>query len=179
MDFVTIDSTIVSLESTLSKLYKQAFGSEPQADQRYADFILAFVQGIVTYKSDQSQFGHGEYYMYPAETLKSQKGDCEDSSILCAALFKKAGFTAALLTLPGHMMAGVVLTSYSAPDIEDYGEILKQTIGGKTYYACETTLDSFQPVGVSYGTSSGHMYSHYLNSGIVGQGAYTFYEVPA
>lgn len=179
VDFVEVNDTVTSLESTLSKLYKQAFGTDPQADQKYADFILAFVQGSISYVTDQTQYHFSEYYAYPAETLKHQKGDCEDTAILCATLFKQAGFTAALLTLPGHMMAGVVLTDYSAPDIGDYGEILSQTIGGKTYYACETTLDSFEHVGVSYGSHNGYMYSHYLNSGVVGQGAYTFYEVPA
>ena len=178
VNFVEVNDTITSLESTLSNLYKQAFGKNPVADQSYADFILAFVQGAIAYATDDSQYHHLEYYAYPAETLYSKKGDCEDTAILCAALFKKAGFTAALLTLPGHMMAGVVLSSYETPDHDD-GEILCQKIGGKTFYACETTLDSFQPVGVSYGMEGSHFYSHYLNSGKVGQGAYTFYEVPA
>ena len=179
VDFVEINSTVIGLEATLAKLYKQAFGTDPQADQAYADFILAFVQGAITYMTDQNQYGYAEFYTYPTETLYSKKGDCEDTAILCAALYKQAGFTAALLTLPGHMMVGVALSAFTTPSYADSGEILKQTIGTRTFYAGETTVDSFQPVGVSYGSHKGYMYSYYLNAGIVGQGAYTFYEVGA
>ncbi len=179
VDFVEVTDTVTAMEDTLAKLYKQVFGTDPEADQRYADFILAFVQGSVTYMTDQNQHGYSEYYAYPAETLYTKRGDCEDTAILCAALYKAAGFTSALLTLPGHMMVGVVLSSYTVPSYDSSGEILSQTIGGKTFYAGETTLDSAQPVGVSYGSNDGWMYSSYLNSGVVGQGAYTFYEVPA
>ena len=77
------------------------------------------------------------------------------------------------------MMVGVALSSYTTPSYADSGEILKQKIGTRTFYAGETTVDSFQPVGVSYGSHKGYMYSYYLNAGIVGQGAYTFYEVGA
>ena len=180
VDFVQYDNdTITSAVATLAKLYKQAFGTEPQPDQRYADFILAFVQGSISYVSDQNKYGYTEYYAFPVETLNKKTGDCEDTAILCAALYKKAGFSAALLLLPSHMMVGVALSEYQVPDHGDYGEILSQSIGGKTFYAGETTTDSPQPVGVNYGTNDHHYYSYYLNKGIIGQGAYTFYEVTA
>ncbi len=175
-DFVVLDSYTAAVVDALAELYESAFGKAPACDQAYANFILAYVQVAFTYMTDTLQYGQSEYYAYPVQTLVNLKGDCEDTSILCAALYKQAGFDAAVLIVPEHAMAGVALDSYTAPSIST-GEILSQTVGGKTYYACETTTDSFQPVGVNYSSYSGHLLSYYLNRGKIGQGLYTFYEV--
>ncbi len=175
-EFVITDDNTAALVDALAGLYQQAFGTAPSADQKYANFILAFVQCVYEYTSDTLLYGQSEYYAYPVETMYHVAGDCEDTSILCAALYSQAGFSAAVLIVPEHAMAGVALDSYTAPSISS-GEILSQTIDGKTYYACETTVNSYQPVGINYGTYNGHLLSYYLNRGRMGQGMYTFYEV--
>ena len=95
------------------------------------------------------------------ETIYSGKGDCEDTTFLVDAIFKQAGYSTAIVILPGHAMAAVALTSYVAPELSS-GEILKQTINGTTYYACETTISGYQPVGASGGTYNGQYYSYYI-----------------
>lgn len=175
-DFVITDTYTASIVSNLSALYEKAFGKAPSADQHYAEFILAYVQAAYAYGTDSLIYGQSEYYAYPVETIVNQKGDCEDTSILCAALYKQAGYDSALLIVPEHAMAGVALENYNAPKTGS-GEIISETINGKTYYACETTTESYQPVGVNYSTHDGHLLSYYLNRGRVGQGLYTFYEV--
>lgn len=163
--------------ATLKVLYKEAFGTDPVADQKYADFILAYVQGAFAYALDLSQYGQEEYFAYPVETLYSKKGDCEDTSVLCAMLYKLAGFRTAILIVPEHAMVGVALSEYSEPNL-DGGEILKAISNGLTYYAGETTVDSFQPVGLSYGKYHNKFYSQLIYTAKVGQyPEYIFYEV--
>ena len=175
-DFVKTETYTATVASKLAVLYENAFGKTPVADQHYAEFILAYVQAAYAYADDYVTYGKSEYYAYPVETITNKMGDCEDTSILCAALYKQAGYSAALLIVPEHAMAGVALENYSAPATGS-GEIISETINGKTYYACETTTESYQPVGVNYSSHNGHMLSYYLGRGRIGQGLYTFYEV--
>lgn len=65
-------------------------------------FVLSFVQGAVDYKEEE-----GEYPKYPIETLADGCGDCEDMSILGAAILKCMGYEVALLDMPEHIALGV------------------------------------------------------------------------
>ncbi len=67
---------------------------------------MAFVQSL-PYVSDSASAGYDEYPRFPFETLYHGGGDCEDSSILLAALLYDMGYGVALLELPGHMAVGV------------------------------------------------------------------------
>ncbi|DAC71830.1 MAG TPA: hypothetical protein DSN98_08410 [Thermoplasmata archaeon] len=60
-----------------------------------------------------------EYPRFPLETLKEQRGDCEDKAILTAALLESLGYNVSLLRLPQHMAVGVHLN---------------ETIPGYSYY---------------------------------------------
>lgn len=165
------------LES-LKAMYLEAFGADAPLDgQKYADFILAYVQGAFSYQTDYDQYRQEEYFAYPVETLCYKGGDCEDTSILCAMLYKLAGFRTAILIVPEHAMVGVSLIEYVTPDLGG-GEILKAVSNGLTYYAGETTVDGFQPVGVNHGTHNNKYYSQWIYSAKIGQDPeYIFYEV--
>jgi len=107
-------------------------------------FILHFVQSVITYKSDV-----GEYPKYPVETLVEDTGDCEDFSILGAAILKVMGYDVALLFLPGHAALGVAGATgmkgvYAESD-------------GKRYYYVEMT---------STGWKIGEIPSEYKDSAI-------------
>lgn len=180
-NFVVITPTIVAIESYLKDLYTKAYGS-CTTDQRYADFILSFIQLNFTYELDEDQYSDNthykdqDYYAYPMETVYSGKGDCEDTTFLADAIYKQAGYKTAVVIIPGHAMAAVALDNYTAPNLSS-GEILKAVVEGVTYYACETTVNGYQPVGASAGTYSGEYYSHYIGrySGTIGY--YGFYPV--
>jgi transglutaminase-like putative cysteine protease len=57
---------------------------------KIAKAALAFVRGKVSYVSDKT-FGSPEYWMFPVETLRLGKGDCEDGAILLVTLIRNLG----------------------------------------------------------------------------------------
>lgn len=65
-------------------------------------FVLSFVQGVIRYQQDI-----GEYPKYPIETLTEGTGDCEDYSILGAAILKCMDYDVALLVMPKHVALGI------------------------------------------------------------------------
>lgn len=89
----------------------------PDANQR-AEKIFTFVRDRVRYTSDSDQFGSAEFAQNADEvaaTIKSlslAKGDCEDSSILLAVIYKSAGYRSALALMPGHVATLVYLPDY-------------------------------------------------------------------
>ena len=82
--------------------------------------------------------GYEEYWKFPLETLYDHGGDCEDTSILMAALCKAMGYESSLLLLPGHMAAGVHFDT----DLELGGYYFRND-PQKVYYYCETTSTGF------------------------------------
>ena len=160
-NFVIVSTTIENIESYLEDLYTKAYGS-CSTNQNFANFILSFVQINFEYQLDSVQYLSEEYYAYPMETIYSGKGDCEDTSFLVDAIYKKAGYKTAVVILPGHAMAAVALSSYDAPSLSN-GEIFKRPVDGDMYYACETTVNGYQPVGASAGTYGDHYYSEWIS----------------
>jgi len=139
--------------------------------QEFASFLLAFVQICFEYPpysnsmvADEYQYGQTEYFAYPLETIFYGMGDCEDTSILLAALYKVFGFRAGIVTLPGHAVAAVGLDVYDPGRYSSYiYEILSDTIDGITYYGCETTVSTPLEIGLVRVTGEdGHPYSWYI-----------------
>ena len=174
-NFVIVSTTIENIESYLEDLYTKAYGS-CSTNQNFANFILSFVQINFEYQLDSVQYLSEEYYAYPMETIYSGKGDCEDTSFLVDAIYKKAGYKTAVVILPGHAMAAVALSDYKEPELSS-GEILKHMVNGIWYYACETTVSGYQPVGASGGTYNGQYYSYYIGHSSGAGGYYGFYPV--
>ena len=176
--FVTYeDSGIKALAGSL----RSAYGGDPSGND-FASFVLAFVQICFDYPphtnymdADKYLYGQEEYFAYPMETIFHGMGDCEDTSILAAALFKALGYPAGVVVIPGHALAAVGLEGYvprTSYRPSSY-EVLSQTIDDVTYYACETTVSSPQGIGLvnSYG-DKGTPYSEYI-----GKQRYGFYIV--
>jgi len=72
------------------------------------NLVISFVQSL-PYTSDEVTTPFDEYPRYPLETLVDGGGDCEDSSILTAALLDKLNYDVMLLGLPTHMAVGVYM----------------------------------------------------------------------
>jgi predicted transglutaminase-like cysteine proteinase len=68
--------------------------------------VIAFVQSL-PYTSDSVTTGYDEYPRYPIETLVDDGGDCEDTSILTAALLNEMGYGVILISPTGHMAVGI------------------------------------------------------------------------
>lgn len=90
--------------------------------------MIAFVQSL-PYTPDEISTPYDEYPRYPIETLVDGGGDCEDSSILLAALLDEMGHDVVLIELLNHMGVGI-----SGNFSGFYYEL-----EGKRYFYVETT----------------------------------------
>ncbi|ABO35412.1 hypothetical protein MmarC5_1110 [Methanococcus maripaludis C5] len=97
-------------------------------------FISSFVQSL-DYTTDSETTGFDEYPRYPLETLVDMGGDCEDKSVLTAALLNELDYDVVLIELSDHMAVGISCNE----DI--YGSYYEYN--GKQYYYIETTDENW------------------------------------
>jgi hypothetical protein len=144
--FVTeTDSYVVSIANALdSKASQMGYN-----DYETVSFIMAFIQSL-PYTKDSVTTGLDEYPRYPVETLVDNGGDCEDTSILLAAIVEALNYDAVLLYMESisHMATGIwgssgISGSYYTHD-------------SRNYYYCETTGDGFAigTIPTEFGTPS-------------------------
>ena len=109
-----------------SAAYNEGF-----TESQKVDFVIAFVQSL-PYTVDSVTTEWNEYPRYPLETLFDRGGDCEDTSILVAALLDRMGYDVCLLLLShaNHCAVGVSLDGVSGSYYEH---------DRKQYYYLETT----------------------------------------
>lgn len=174
--FVQDDAIISEISEKLKIL--NAEGS----DAELANLALSFVQICIQYppfvsdgggstsfimSPDKYLTGYDNYGFYPLETLFHGMGDCEDTSILAASLFKSLGFDTALFMLPGHAMACIVMDLCVTSNNMQYPyELIKGIKEDVTYYVCETIVDVHIPIGFADCQALYHGYntSHYMES---------------
>ena len=96
---------------------------------------LTFVQ-YLPYAYDTVSKGVEEYMRYPIETLVDGCGDCEDKSVLLAAILYEMGVDFVLFMPPEHMALGVHCDEVEA-DRYHY-------CGDKSYCYMETTSPNWQ-----------------------------------
>lgn len=170
-----IDSLVAALKTEY--LNKNSLTSISDEND-YAQYLLTFVQTCFMYAYEGVQYYAGgnyntEYWAFPAETFWSGNGDCEDTSILAATIFKASGYDAGVYLVPGHAIAAVALNDYDTDGLitssfivpsgsysaSSYG-IMKKTVDGNVYYGCETTVEQSREIGVinSSVTVSGTVY---------------------
>lgn len=125
------DPYIEELATSLKqKAVEEGFNSEETVN-----FIASFVQQCIEYKSDLETKQKQEYPRYPLETLVDGTGDCEDKSILTAAMLQAMDYEVVLLSFPEHMAVGVAVT-ITSPWYCDYE--------GRRYYYLETTRGGWE-----------------------------------
>ena len=98
-----------------------------------ADFTVAAIHGIVEYATDAEMHGTNDYWQYPAETLISGEGDCEDQALLLASILEALGLDTVLIIEPGHVSVGVGTGSTDGSTVEYHGrqyQTADPTIGG-------------------------------------------------
>jgi hypothetical protein len=125
------DDFVQSLADRLtSEALKRGFDA-----QEKAGFAASFVQSLRYMEEDE------EYPRYPVEMLVDGGGDCEDSSILAAAVLQAMGYDVVLLNFSavapdgaGHMAVGVALPPVAGGYSYEFE--------GDDYYYLETTTQS-------------------------------------
>lgn len=105
---------------------------------RKIEFVIAFIQSL-PYVPDQASTPWNEYPRYPIETLFDRGGDCEDTSILAAAILREMGYDVALIFLENeqHVAVGIYVPGATGSYYE---------AGGKKYFYLETTGEGW-PIG--------------------------------
>ncbi|NKB68698.1 MAG: hypothetical protein GKR89_16665 [Candidatus Latescibacteria bacterium] len=99
------------------------------------------------YSQVSSERGSIDHIRYPAETLQHKAGDCDDLTVLYAALLENAGIATALVDYPGHIFllfdSGVARAQADQLPLAE-GDFLVQ--GDRLWIPVEITLlgDSFQ-----------------------------------
>jgi len=94
--------------------------------------VVKFVQDTIEYEYDIATTGEFEYPRYPIETLYERQGDCEDTSILLAALLAALNYDVGFLHLPGHVAVAVRA-------VDDYEDTSYYEINGRRYLYIEST----------------------------------------
>lgn len=117
--------------SNYFKCLQEDFGHSPL---ELAQTAANFVQSI-PYVTDKIGTGYDEYPKYPLEILYERAGDCEDSSILLASLYKQLGYECVLLHFDGHMAVGVACPEAQGAYYEE---------NGVRYYYIETTAPGWK-----------------------------------
>jgi hypothetical protein len=88
-----------------------------------AGLAVSFVQSL-PYTSDNVTTPFDEYPRFTYETLHENGGDCEDTSILTAAILQEMGYGVMLVSVPGHMAVAALcdgsLGFHYELDGEDY-----------------------------------------------------------
>jgi len=108
--------------------------SDERGFSRYeeASYVAAFVQSLKYTLIVNDPYGYGtfnesktgmEYPRFPLEMLYNKGGDCEDFSILYAAIIKRMGYDVVLFDLPSHMAVGI-----SSKSVERDAEVLIMTV---------------------------------------------------
>ena len=98
-------------------LGEQIAGKYPDRLQR-AEAVFRFVRDRVQYTPDIDQFNHEEFALNADELAAAIDqngagyGDCEDSAVLLAVMYKGAGYRSAIVVAPGHTAALVYLPDY-------------------------------------------------------------------
>jgi gas vesicle protein len=104
-------------------------------ERETVNYVIAFVQSL-PYAADNVSTPRNDYPKYPIETLFERGGDCEDTSILAAALLDQMGYDVALLILynANHCAVGIA--------IDDSGSYYEYE--GTKYYYIETTGEGWR-----------------------------------
>lgn len=170
-EYVVVSDTIRDLAQKLWEAYGDVPGTHSAKD--FSEFVLMFVQIVIAYEYDSDKFGENEYWQFPVETLYRGYGDCEDTSILSAAIYdamkdidgaKDYILDSSVLLLPGHAMVGVRLNGTVTGS-----DIFSIDVGGTTHYLGETTYDD--PTAI-YDKSRNHI--GYIGPSYYGSGIYAF-----
>lgn len=159
-DYIVVDDHIQELADSLLTQYKQAFGADPNEEQ-YVKFAATFVNVCIEYDWDEANNGD-EYWRYPLQTLMDRTGDCEDTSILLAAILDAAGYHSGIILLPGHAMCAI--SAIGIPELT-YPNKKHSDVYMLEYYPIETTAILDEKIigymGDNYQEAYPHLYMGY------------------
>jgi len=146
-DYIVVDSYIKKVSDDLASMYEERFGSGMTNDN-FVNFVSVFVQICISYDYDEAE-SNSENWRFPLETLYEKIGDCEDTSILLAALIDAHGLKAGVVLAPGHAMCAICASEVTGSyDFMQHSPVDYNNDGlGVDYYLIETTYDEAASIG--------------------------------
>jgi hypothetical protein len=105
-------------EAALAYSLGEQIASKYSDQQQRAEAVFRFVRDRVQYTSDTDQFDYDEFAQNADELATAIDrdgvgyGDCEDSAVLLAVMYKGAGYRSAIAVGSGHTAALVYLPDY-------------------------------------------------------------------
>jgi len=122
--------------NALVDAFETAASKQGYSKYETVEYVITFIQSL-PYTVDDETTPWNEYPRYPIETLFDRGGDCEDTSILTAAILHTMGYDVALLILDddNHCAVGI------AGGEGVYGTCY--IVDGTKYYFIETTGDGW------------------------------------
>ena len=115
---------------------------EAADDKRFSkyetvEFVISFVQSL-PYTEDDVETSWDEYPRYPIETLFDRGGDCEDTSILVAALLDEMNYDVCLIFLKNEEHCAIGIAGGEGISGKYY------EVDGTKYYYLETTGEDWE-----------------------------------
>ncbi len=105
-------------EADLAYRLGEQFATEYPDRIECAEAVFHFVRDRVQYTSDIDRFGYEEFAVNADELAGEidqsgeSYGDCEDSAVLLAVMYRGAGYRSVIVLAPGHTAALVYLPEY-------------------------------------------------------------------
>ncbi len=130
--YYTDDANNRAIVAEMVRLFRQVSGDIQYSEDDTVREVANFVQNVITYETDADTTGWEDYPRYPIETLYERRGDCEDTSILMAALLRELGYEVGFFHLPNHVAMALRAT-------DDYSAGAYYEIDGHRYLYIEST----------------------------------------
>lgn len=155
--FITTDGAVGVLAQRLTSEYLDADPSASVTDQRFADYILSFVQSCMVSGSDTFYNSTSTYWAFPSETLYTGAGDSGDLSVLAASLLRACGYDAGIAVIHNHAFVTLTVDGFTEPEAP-YGYHVLVVRTGNVSTALTDVSGGPVPlgcVGEGYGYSNG------------------------
>ena len=127
------DHAGTAVESMARQIQQQCFESGYSLFTTVSCFVAACQ--AIPYSADLESTNNPEYWRYPVETIADGTGDCEDTSVLLAALLRRVGYRCSLFVFDDHVAVGVAVPDHLPGDHAVHD--------GVKYYYCETTAEGW------------------------------------
>lgn len=103
--------------------------------------IKYVVDPASSYADFSEQAGAVDFLQFPRQTLEYRSGDCDDLSILYAALMESVGIETAFVTVPGHILTAVALGMTPDEAERTFSRLDRYIVDkGTVYIPVETTM---------------------------------------
>lgn len=136
--FITTDGAVAVLVERLIAAYTNSDPSLSVSDERFADFILSFVQSCFRTGSDAYYNSRPTYWAYPAETLYMGSGDSGDLAVLAASLLRACGYDAGIAVIHDEAFVAVAMSDVTVRDITGFHRV-SVDLDGRTYQLGQLT----------------------------------------